>query len=236
MNPMTRVCAERDAWKKDAEQHARSADYYRNLIDDAADQIGEMVFRCDDGSISTWVLPAKLPEAVRVLRESKEGWERVARHLQDLLSKTQDALCVALPLDSDGNVDYDHLPAAAKEEVAEVKERLNMRRLGTLGRVASALNVSFSAFEPEQASVEKLLKAIEDLKVLAAAGVGAKTVKELFVGPPTVAVHIDSYRHMWPVYPAPFGTNQDLYVNDLGHLCTKAAERAYNTSTDGEVT
>ena len=58
MNPMTRVCAERDAWKKDAEQHARSADYYRNLIDDAADQIGEMVFRCDDGSISTWVLPA----------------------------------------------------------------------------------------------------------------------------------------------------------------------------------
>lgn len=57
-------------WMETAKQYARGEEYYRGLLDEIGNIIGDEAFICDDGSRSDSVLRAKLPELVKKLRVS----------------------------------------------------------------------------------------------------------------------------------------------------------------------
>lgn len=59
---------ERDAWQDTAAQHARNRDYYRALVVECGEAIGEAAYTQDDGGRVEDVLCAKVPELVRELR------------------------------------------------------------------------------------------------------------------------------------------------------------------------
>jgi hypothetical protein len=58
---------ERNAWADTCAQQARDIAYYQDLLDQCASHLGPGVFVCDDGSVATSPLRAKIPEMVRVL-------------------------------------------------------------------------------------------------------------------------------------------------------------------------
>lgn len=62
------------AWMQTAAQNQRNADYYRNLLEQCGEAIGDDAYICDDGTISEDVLCAKIPEIIE-------------RHFQDLHKK-----------------------------------------------------------------------------------------------------------------------------------------------------
>lgn len=52
------------AWMDTAAQNQRNADYYRGLLVECGEAIGDQAYIADDGSISDAVLCAKIPELV----------------------------------------------------------------------------------------------------------------------------------------------------------------------------
>lgn len=52
-------------WMQIAAQNQRNTDYYRGLLKECGEAIGERAFICDDGSISEDVLCAKIPEIIQ---------------------------------------------------------------------------------------------------------------------------------------------------------------------------
>lgn len=71
--PKTKADAirERDAWVESAAQFSRNEDYYRGLLDQCAEHLGDAVFIADDGSRSDSPLRAKIPEIVAALAKSR---------------------------------------------------------------------------------------------------------------------------------------------------------------------
>lgn len=61
--------AEREAWKKTAEQHCRNEDFYRGLVSGIGAQFGEVAYISEDGSKQQDVLCLKVPELVHDLRD-----------------------------------------------------------------------------------------------------------------------------------------------------------------------
>lgn len=57
-------------WIGIARQHLRNEEYYRGLLDECGQAIGEAAFTQDDGGKSDSVLRAKIPELVRALKKS----------------------------------------------------------------------------------------------------------------------------------------------------------------------
>ena len=51
-------------WMQTAAQNQRNADYYRGLLGQCGEAIGDRAFMCDDGTISQDVLCAKIPEII----------------------------------------------------------------------------------------------------------------------------------------------------------------------------
>lgn len=58
-------------WEATAAMFSRNADYYRGLLVECGDSIGEDAFTCDDGSLASDVLVAKVPELVEELCRPK---------------------------------------------------------------------------------------------------------------------------------------------------------------------
>ncbi len=51
-------------WMQTAAQNQRNTDYYRGLLKQCGESIGDRAFICEDGSISEDVLCAKIPEII----------------------------------------------------------------------------------------------------------------------------------------------------------------------------
>lgn len=66
---MEDLLRQRNGWKESAAHFAKGMEYYRGLLDEIGNAIGEQAFICDDGGRSEGVLRAKLPELVRQLVE-----------------------------------------------------------------------------------------------------------------------------------------------------------------------
>ena len=65
---------ERDAWMEDCKRHLRNEQYYRGLVLQIGECLGQEVYVCDDGSISQDILCAKVPELVeRQLAELRQA-------------------------------------------------------------------------------------------------------------------------------------------------------------------
>jgi hypothetical protein len=59
------------AWKETAEQNQRNADFYRGLVVEIGQMLGEDAYLQDDGGRSEDVLCAKVPELVRRVMSSQ---------------------------------------------------------------------------------------------------------------------------------------------------------------------
>jgi hypothetical protein len=64
----TQVIAELDNWIETARQNQQNADYYRHLVIQCGEGIGDMAYISDDGTVQHDVLCAKVPELVIKLR------------------------------------------------------------------------------------------------------------------------------------------------------------------------
>ena len=53
------------AWMDTAAQNQRNADYYRGLLIQCGETIGDRAYTCDDGGRSEDVLCAKIPEIIK---------------------------------------------------------------------------------------------------------------------------------------------------------------------------
>lgn len=53
------------SWMNIAAQNQRNTDYYRDLLIECGETIGEPAFTCDDGTLSDDVLCAKIPEIIK---------------------------------------------------------------------------------------------------------------------------------------------------------------------------
>ncbi len=51
-------------WMQTAAQNQRNTDYYRGLLVECGESIGDRAFSCEDGSISEDVLCAKIPDII----------------------------------------------------------------------------------------------------------------------------------------------------------------------------
>lgn len=62
---LAEIIAERiAAWMDTAAQNQKNADYYRMLLEDCGESIGEQAYICDDGTRSESVLCAKIPDII----------------------------------------------------------------------------------------------------------------------------------------------------------------------------
>jgi hypothetical protein len=55
------------AWMETAAQMARNAEFYRSLLDECANHLGEAAYTADDGTVSAEPLRLKVPELVAEL-------------------------------------------------------------------------------------------------------------------------------------------------------------------------
>lgn len=62
-------------WVEAAAQFHNNEQYYRGLLDQIGKAIGKKAYICDDGSVSSSVLRAKLPQLVRQLVRVADGSE-----------------------------------------------------------------------------------------------------------------------------------------------------------------
>lgn len=68
-------------WVEMACLFSKNESYYRGLLDQIGEIIGEEAYLCDDGiSKSTSVLRAKLPQLVKDLQVSRDGWYNCAMY------------------------------------------------------------------------------------------------------------------------------------------------------------
>lgn len=70
---LEQAIAERNAWIETAAQFSRNEDYYRGLVTEIGEGLGDEAFIADDGSRSQDVLCAKVPGLVAAMRDQLAG-------------------------------------------------------------------------------------------------------------------------------------------------------------------
>jgi hypothetical protein len=72
---LEQAIAERNAWIESAAMFSRNEDYYRGLVYEIGEALGDEAYIADDGSRSQDVLAAKVPQLVRArLRPEPTEW------------------------------------------------------------------------------------------------------------------------------------------------------------------
>lgn len=64
---------ERKNWEDTARQESENRDYYRGLLDECAEHLGDAVFIADDGSKMDEPIRAKIPDLVAALADGNRG-------------------------------------------------------------------------------------------------------------------------------------------------------------------
>ena len=79
-------------WTETAAQESRNTEYYRGLLDQIANAIGDEAFIADDGTCSESPLRAKLPRLVAEERERSKVYERLMHSAARALMEQGDRL------------------------------------------------------------------------------------------------------------------------------------------------
>lgn len=74
---------ERDNWIDTAKQHNRNEDYYRGLVVECGETIGEQSYIADDGGKHIDVLCAKVPELVAALKAENDSLRKSIQQYLD---------------------------------------------------------------------------------------------------------------------------------------------------------
>lgn len=70
---LEQAIAERDSWVESAAMFSRNEEYYRGLVNEIGEALGDEAYIADDGSRSQDVLCAKVPELVRARLAHPQG-------------------------------------------------------------------------------------------------------------------------------------------------------------------
>ena len=119
---------ERDAWIETAQQHCRNEAYYRGLVVQIGEAIGEAAYISDDGSKQQDVLCAKVPELAIAAIKERDAALAEAAELSKLVERAVPAM--RLVFQRRGSAHENNAQANLALVMQDMNELLAARRAG----------------------------------------------------------------------------------------------------------